>query len=108
MLRGVGVVAVADADDRGVLQLLQRLGLAEDLAEVAVEAVAPQRLDDDLAAAVAVAAQDGDAEAARAEDALGLVLVRRERREPRRVAAPTASRRKPSASAQARRSSAAR
>jgi hypothetical protein len=87
-----------------VLQLLERLRLAEDLADLAIEALVPQGLDDDASAGVAVAAEEGDAEAAGAEDALRLVLVQREGSEPRRVA----RRRLAQCSAQARRSSAAR
>ena len=81
----VRVVAIAQPDDGGVLQLLQDTGLAEHVGHLAVEVVSAQRLDNDAAAGVAVAAQEGDAEAAGPEEALRLELGQRERREPGRV-----------------------
>ncbi len=70
-----------DPDQRRIIEVLQRAEIAEQRLEIAVEAVRPQRLDDDLLGQRAVLAQKGRAEAAGAEDALRLVAGKWERLE---------------------------
>ena len=73
----VGVAAVLDADDAGMIEPPQRLRLAEQLVDAAVEIV-EQRLDHHRRLHVLVRTQKGDAEATRSQDALRSVLAERE------------------------------
>ena len=61
---GVRKIAIAHADDRRVIQLLQQPGLAEDIADRPLEPLSAKRLNHQRAAGVAVLAQKSDPEAA--------------------------------------------
>src|SRR5262245_17617324 len=74
-LAGVCEVAVAHADDRGVVELFQDLCFAENVGEAALETVRPQRLDHDTAAGVPIAAQHRNAKSTGPEDALRFEFV---------------------------------
>ena len=77
----VGPAEVADADEGGVVDVLDPAALSKDHFDGAVEGVRPQRFDDDWRVGLAVAAEEGGPEAAGAEDAERLVAVERERLE---------------------------
>ena len=78
---GVGVVAVAQADDGWMAQLLKRCASA-NTCHVAVQFRQGQRLDDQRLTQVRVLAEKDDAEAAGSEDALRLVFAEGEGAEP--------------------------
>ncbi len=64
-----------------MVEFLDASGFVEHGVEVAVEAVGPQRLDDNLDVGLAVVTEEGGAETAGAEDAQRLVARQRERLE---------------------------
>ena len=74
----VGVVAVEQLDDAGVLDLHEGAGFVEQRLVAAGQGVRLEGFHDDLAPEVAVRAEEGDAEAARAQDALGGVPLQGE------------------------------
>ena len=79
--RCVGIAAAVDADDRRVraAQLEQHFRLGEHVLETAVQVGLVQRLHHHVLFHVWIAAEEGGAEAAGAEDALRRIVVQRKR-----------------------------
>src|SRR5438105_2027933 len=70
-----------------MVELAQRLGFGEDGIDAAIQVIRKQRLDDDVRIETTMTAQERDPEAARAQDALRLEFVERERSKARRIKA---------------------
>src|SRR5690242_2844200 len=80
-LLAAGKRTIENTHQRRMIKILQGAHIAEQHGDIRIEAVGPQRLDDDLPVVGSLTAQKRDAEAAGAEDALRLIACEGERLE---------------------------